>query len=263
MASFVIHHTTGVNFLNMLEELNDITITDENKKRFLLGNLIVDSIREKDKSKVQEEKIATHFRDHSKLDHATQYPDLNLFLEKYGNLIPTDYSVLGYFFHLYTDYMFFTYLFEKTFEYLDQDGEPTELISKSAGVHIKKDDKVIPLNRFFNGNESGMYHDYTIMNKIVLDAYGIDIDIEELINWAKDNFKNPGIEEVDYELIESVLRSLKKYIDSSIALDGAELDVFDKDDIISFIDDTCKSFIEKYYKKHGNEGRLTLQYNEK
>lgn len=262
MASFVIHHTAGVKFLESLEEMNNIKLSEDDKKSFLLGNLIVDSIRESDKSKVQEEKIATHFRDRDKLDHATQYPNLEAFLKKYGHLLEKDYTVLGYFFHLFTDYMFFTYLFDKTFEYLDESGEPTELVSKVKCVHIKKNNRLVSLEEFFNGNDSGMYHDYTIMNKIVLDAYGIAIDTDRLIRWARDNFKNPGIEEVDYYRIEAVLNSLNKYIASSHAIEGCDLDVFDKDDIIQFINDICKEFIDRYYKGNNRDVKLTLQYDE-
>ena len=43
MASFVIHHTAGLNFLKQLEEKYHVVLTEEQKKQFLLGNLIVDS----------------------------------------------------------------------------------------------------------------------------------------------------------------------------------------------------------------------------
>lgn len=249
MASFIIHHTAGVEFLRILQESKDITLIDDDINSFLLGNLIVDSIKSDDKKRIQEEKIVTHFRSRDMLDHATQYPNLEEFLSKYKFVVASDYSALGYFFHLFTDYMFFTYLFNKTFEYVDEFGNVTKLLKDIRRVHIKKDDKYLEPSEFFNGNISGMYHDYTIMNRIVLDEFGIDIDIDSLIEWARTNFHNPGITEVDYERIVNVLNDLRRYIKSVDDIENQNLDVFRKEDIIEFIKRVSEVFISTYYKK--------------
>ncbi len=249
MASFIIHHTAGMEFLKSLQESSNISLTQDDINDFLLGNLIVDSVRSKDWQEVQEEKIATHFRSRDKLEYATQYPDLGAFLEKYKELVTSDYSALGYFFHLFTDYMFFTYLFDKTFEYYDESGNVVELQDYVKSVHVKKTDKCVSLEEFYGSDDRGIYHDYTVMNRIVLDEFGLEVDIDAMLEWAKNNFHNPGIEEVDYAGIESVLNKLRGYLKSTDEVQDKSLNVFRPEDVTEFIRSVTKVFISEYYKK--------------
>jgi LysM repeat protein len=45
MASFIIHTIVGETLLNEIERKYNITISDYNRKNFLLGNLIPDSLK--------------------------------------------------------------------------------------------------------------------------------------------------------------------------------------------------------------------------
>ena len=102
MASFVVHNIAGEKFLQLLEE-SGINLSPEQKDKFLLGNLIVDSskikkvipegvsaeelkkIKKYYRNLIQDEKIATHFRDNNDLELCIQKPDLSKFINKYGN----------------------------------------------------------------------------------------------------------------------------------------------------------------------------------
>ena len=121
MASFVIHHIVGSKVLSILENEYGIKLSERQKQKFLLGNLIADSSKLKlvinedateeeikeakwrHKNKVQAEKKETHFRSDDDANLCIQAPVLEKFTSKYGNLLERDISSLGYLAHLYTD----------------------------------------------------------------------------------------------------------------------------------------------------------------
>ena len=125
MASFVIHHVAGIEFLKRIEKEYNVYFTEEQKSQFLLGNLIVDSIKtnfhipkgldeeelaflkKEYYQKIQEEKVKTHFRMMEDEEVFIQIPVVEKFVEKYQHIIQTNLSAMGYLFHLYTDKMFF------------------------------------------------------------------------------------------------------------------------------------------------------------
>ena len=134
MASFVVHHTCGINLIKNLEE-RGLNFTEQNILDFIYGNLIVDSVDKTSSIPVQTQKIATQFRDLNKLDRIIQCPNLNNFLAKYQHLlIEKNYVALGYYFHLYTDVMFFKDLFNISFTFLDKDYKKTEYIKDTKYV---------------------------------------------------------------------------------------------------------------------------------
>lgn len=264
MASFVIHHIAGEQFLKQLEQKYKITLTKKQQNEFLLGNLIADSTRIRkeipselsDEEKkvlkrsfqkmVQEEKVATHFRDKNDYQKCIQCPTLNAFLEKYQNLLTTDFSVLGYFYHLYTDKLFFNDLFCATFECLDSELKPTEYLKQLAYVRIKKSNKIEKQENIWSHDSNvSIYQDYTVMNHLLLEHYGATFEIDELLESAK-TFQNPGIEEVDYSNIIPVIKKTKSYIEDSYQTAGS-LHVFSDEQVKNFIGVASKEFIATYY----------------
>ncbi len=131
----------------------------------------------------QAEKVATHFRDKSKLNHNIQVPNPRMFVKKYNELLTTgDVSALGYLFHLYTDNRFFGNLFPISYTSLDSDGKPTELIKDTKKIHILKSDTVCDVRDFYSLNTNvSIYDDYTTMNKILLDYFKVTFDEEEMM----------------------------------------------------------------------------------
>lgn len=264
MASFVIHHISGEVFLNDLGR-KGVVLSATEKKQFLLGNLIVDSSRikkqipenlsleeqkvfkKKLREEAQEEKKSTHFRDEDDYKLCIQAPNVSSFIEKYKELITKDYTVLGYLYHLYVDKMFFNDLFNDTFVYLDKDGNETKYIADLVSMQIKKSGEVYPVGDFWSHDSSvSIYHDYTVMNKLLLEKYGTCFDPYKLLENHNVFFVNPGILEVDYQNITSVVSKTAAYIRESYQVEDSSLNVFDKSRVESFIDQVAQGFISSY-----------------
>lgn len=264
MASFVIHHTSGVELINKLSKEFGIKIGEENIYNFLLGNLIVDSsnlnltfpsgltseevslIKSAHRKKIQEEKISTHFRNNDDIDLCIQVPNVEKFFQKYNNLVSSDFSALGYLFHLYTDKMFFEYLFDKTFECLDDEKNITIYATKLRFIKILKNNKLVAAEDFFNGekNES-IYNDYTVMNKLVLMYFKVSFDVYKMQEYAN-GFVNPGIEEVNYQNIIPVINNTNRFVSESYEVENNTLNVFKEEDVYNFIKYVANKFLEEY-----------------
>lgn len=259
MASFVIHNIAAENFLKLLGEEYGIELSESDRDRFLMANLIVDSSRLKRpkdseskeerkayKRKVQEEKVSTHFRSTEDANLCIQTPVLTKFEEKYQSQLGTDLAYLGYLFHLYTDKTFFEDLFPKTFDTLDENMQPTIYSGETKNMFVKKNNKVYSIEEFWDSkSQLGIYNDYTVMNKLLLEHYGSTFDIERLQE-ASASFQNPGIEEVDFENIGTVLAKTAAFIKESYEAGDSTLNIFDKQQVIDFIDENAKSFVSQY-----------------
>lgn len=263
MASFVIHHIAGEQFLNLLEKKYQIQLTEEQKNMFLLGNLIVDSSKtkfnydknlneeelknkkKKERKLKQNEKISTHFRDNKDFELCIQAPKPIKFVQKYSNLLEEDLSSLGYLFHLFTDKMFFDDLFNLSFECLDSNGNVTKYLKELTTIRAKKDGNLYDIKDFFGqpNNKYSIYHDYTVMNKILLEYYGTNFN-ENLYTEFIPHFNNPGIEEVDYSNIKSVISKTKNFIEESYQLTDDQLNVFDTNQVKIFIEEVGFKFYE-------------------
>ena len=266
MASFVIHHIVGSKVLSILENEYGIKLSERQKQKFLLGNLIADSSKLKlvikegasdedvkeakwrHKNKVQAEKKETHFRSDDDANLCIQAPVLEKFTSKYGNLLESDISSLGYLAHLYTDKYWFEDLFPKTFDTVDDNLNPTIYLKEATNIRVAKTGKVYSTKEFWgNKGEGSIYEDYTIMNKMLLEGNGITFDTEGLINISGD-FKNPGIEEVDYSKIVGVITKTAGFIKESYEMENKPLSVFKAENVQPFIEMCARNFIEDNFE---------------
>ena len=234
MPSFVIHYITG----NKL--LNDIKMNEDDKLLFLLGNLIPDSSKN-NKKDIQKEKLITHFRriEDSNTNLMAPYP--NDFLDKYKDLINNP-TVLGYFYHLWIDRYYLKEIFTNNFEFLDKDYNKTDYLDKTVFVKIKKNNNIITRKELFSYEY--LYDDYTTINNLLLKKYKIEFN-EDNIRKVLPKFKNPGIEEVDYNNVEQIISDMKIFIEESKKRNNNELKVLDKNEIINFIEESPKIFIKE------------------
>ena len=263
MASFVIHYIVGSKVLSILENEYGVVLSERQKQKFLLGNLIPDSSKlkfeimegetEKDakwrfKQLVQIEKKETHFRSDDDANLCIQVPVLEKFISKYGNLLGSDISSLGYLAHLYTDKYWFEDLFPKTFETLDDDFKPTNYLKEATKIKVTKTGNIFSLKEFWgNKGEGSIYEDYTIMNKMLLGVNGITFDAEKLISMSS-GFINPGIKEVDYDNIVKVIKKTASFIEESCNMENKSLSVFIDEKVIIFIEMCARRFIEDNFK---------------
>ena len=141
MASSVIH-------LAVANEINKILKKDSSK--LLIGSIAPDISKI-----VGETKEKSHFLD----DVNDDLPNMERFLKKYKNDINDDF-VLGYYIHLYTDYLWFKYFMT---EITDK-----KFITRLDGTVVKIDEDTLC---------EYVYNDYTNLNIKLIDRYNLDLKI--------------------------------------------------------------------------------------
>ncbi len=141
MASAVIHLAVA-NEIN--KELN------RDKSQLLIGAIAPDISKF-----IGEDKTKSHFL--KELD--SDIPDIESFLNKYKNSLTDDF-VMGYFIHLYTDYLWFKYFVT---EFYDK-----PMITKLDGTVVKCSGNMLSLY---------VYNDYTNLNIKLIDRYNMDLKI--------------------------------------------------------------------------------------
>lgn len=165
MASSIIH-------MAVAKEMNKKLKKDESK--LLLGSIAPDLSK-----LVGETKKYSHFLDDN------NKVDLNKFLAKYQKYLNDDF-VLGYYIHLYTDYLWFKYFIT---EIVDNDK-----IKKLDGTIVKLNGEMARLY---------IYNDYTNLNEKLVDQYNLDLN--ELNNIEVSNIIN----EIALDKISLLLEQIK------------------------------------------------------
>lgn len=177
MASSIIH-------IAVANELNKKLNRD--KAKLLIGTIAPDISKF-----IGETKLYSHFLDSNKTD----VPNLKKFLNKYSKYLNDDF-VMGYYIHLYTDYLWFKYFIPDVYN------ESKSLITKLDGTVVK-----------CNGNMlvQYIYNDYTNLNIEVVDAYGLDCEI----------FYNeipkikPIIEEIPMDRLDVIVNQAGKILENT------------------------------------------------
>ncbi len=145
MASSIIH-------IAVANEINKVINRD--RKKLLIGSIAPDISKH-----LGRKKIESHFQDQD-----DDIPNLNKFLNKYNNYLNDDF-VLGYYIHIYTDYIWFKFFLPDFYD--------NGIIYKLDGTKSEIDEK--EMIKYF-------YNDYTSLNIKLIDKYELDLDIfyEEL-----------------------------------------------------------------------------------
>ncbi len=201
------------------------------EEAFLLGSLMPDTVKEKSGS---------HFRNPIYHGNMIEYPDMELFLQKYENLLQ-DKSCLGYCFHLFTDYKYFHVYLPSIIELRDAEGKPAEKRCDVVWVYHKRRKEQIPRDLFFS--DAYLYGDYTKLNRFLVERYQLPISLPVSV-------ENPGIDEVDYENVKEVFGQLQGYMELSES-QVQDLKVLELEDLITFLEHTVEEFIKEYLEKNG------------
>jgi len=143
MASTMIH-------IAVASELNKKLNRDH--YAFIIGSIAPDIAK-----MIGDTKEKSHFLPNENDD----VPDLYKFLVKYKYNLDDDF-VLGYYVHLYTDYLWFKYFIPQLYD------EDSDMITKLDGSVVK-----------CNGNMKMqyIYNDYTNLNVKIIDEYNLDLRI--------------------------------------------------------------------------------------
>lgn len=121
-----------------------------NSKQILVGTIAPDISK-----LVGETKQYTHFLD----NEDDNVPNLSRFLNKYISYLNDDF-VLGYYIHLYTDYLWFKYFIPEIYD------ESKNLIKKIDGTIV---------NCHGHMAEMYIYNDYTNINEQIVKNYKLDL----------------------------------------------------------------------------------------
>ena len=252
MPSFVIHSICG------REIEKKITISEEDKKLFFIGNLLPDTkqspkefVNSKDIKRISDEKIITHFKTNHK--PILEYPDLSYFLAKYGDLVKSNSLVFGYFFHLYCDYYYFKYFLPDKLSFLDENGNVTEEKNYSF-VKSNKNGKILPVSDFWDRKrECGIYYEYSRMNQYLIKKYSFSYDSKVYLDYVDSHSIEIPIEEIHGERLRDLLCDLDYFYHENI--ENPEFQIFELEDVDTLIHEILDNFMERYSDLLYNYGR--------
>lgn len=143
MASSVIH-------IIVANEINKTL--KRNNKLILMGSIAPDISKHIGKTKIE-----SHFLDNINSD----IPNTLKFQNKYNNHMNNDF-VLGYYIHLYTDYLWFKYFI-------------TEIYNEKNNELLKIDGNTIKCNKI--ELDKYIYNDYSNLDIALINKYNIDLNI--------------------------------------------------------------------------------------
>ena len=149
-------------------------------------------------------------------------PNIDKFLYKYRKDL-NKFFVLGYFVHLYTDYLFETYFVPSFFD------EKKDIITKIDGTRFKCNHA---------GMKQYLYNDYTDLNIKLINKYKLDFSFldEEYTSNSND------IDEIPMDKISLLYTKTKDIIEKSKEKKNL---LFNIKDMISFIDFSSKLISQK------------------
>ncbi len=202
MASSMIHMAVGNEVNKVLKRNND---------KLLIGSIAPDISKH-----VGQTKKESHFLD----DVTTGIPNMERFLEKYGKYLSDDF-VMGYFIHLYTDYLWYKYFMTEITN--------KSVITKLDGTKVKCNGRMMSLY---------IYSDYTNLNTRLLEEYDMDLRIFYNELPALDNI----IEEIPMDKLQIIMDQASIIIENS--KERKEF-TFDIDSVKKFIDLCVKLILSK------------------
>ena len=202
MASSIIH-------ICVANEINKSL--KRNSRKLLIGTIAPDISK-----LLGESKLYSHFLD----DIDNNIPNINNFLIKYKNNLDDDF-VLGYYIHLYTDYLWFKYFITKII-----DGN---YLKELDGTNIKYNNDTFTYY---------VYNDYSNLNKQLLDKYNFPLKIfYEEIPYIPNIIK-----EIPMDKLYLIVNKTGILIEE--ATNGKRY-LFEIEDIINFIDETKEIILKE------------------
>jgi hypothetical protein len=180
------------------------------------SKLLIGSIAPDISKLIGEDKTRSHFL----IQNSDCIPDMDKFLNKYSYFLNDDF-VLGYYIHLFTDYLWFKYFIPEIYNY--------NLIKKLDGSVVRCTQNQMLMY---------IYNDYTNLNTKLLDEYNLDLKI-----FYSD------LPEIDDIIEEIRMDKLQLLIDkTSLIIENTNRKkdyIFDIDNIKQFIETSTKLILAK------------------
>lgn len=140
MASAIIH-------IAVAKKLNEQL--KMNEKELFLGTIAPDISKH-----IGQDRKVSHFLDENRI------PNLNLFLKKYNNSLNIPF-IMGYYIHLFTDYLWFKYFFN-------------EITNLKTSITLLNGDTLKCSKEEIN---KLIYNDYTNLNILLIEEYNLDLSL--------------------------------------------------------------------------------------
>ncbi len=204
MASSIIH-------IAVANEVNKVLKCDNSK--YLIGAIAPDISK-----CLGESKVKSHFQDTN-----DDIPNIDKFLNKYKKYLNDDF-VMGYFVHIYTDYLWFKYFISEIYD--------EDIITKLDGTKVKCTGNM--LSKY-------IYSDYTNMNIQLINKYNMNLDI--FFNEAPK--LNNIITEIPMDKIQLIID------DASVLIENSKLRkdlIFNIDNIDKFIKTSTDLVLAELHK---------------
>ena len=187
-----------------------------NEEKLLIGSVAPDISK-----CLNQTKLKSHFLDSENDD----IPNINKFLNKYQNKLNDDF-VMGYYIHLYTDYLWFKFFIP---EIIKDDN----IITKLNGDTFRVNDNMKLLY---------IYNDYTNLNIQLINKYNLDLEFF----YNKNNNKIPNIiEEIPYKELDILYDSIIKIIENTKLYKSL---IFNIQNIEKFIDTATELILSEIEK---------------
>lgn len=193
MPGYVMH-------LAVAEQLIDTChITDIKKcNRIRIGSIVPDIKKGSEKKK-------SHFWTDEEFIRFARKPDLQMFMDKYGNRIWEPY-IFGYYAHLYMDYRFMVEYWPLHYKFYDENMQPIDVYDKVKWVQYIDGDELIPRQDFFS--EQYYYGDYNRMNRYMIQHYEIQTP-----QYQSGIIEDGGVEEVEDMESGQILQNMISFLE--------------------------------------------------
>ena len=175
MASAVIH-------MAVANEINKVLKRDNNL--ILIGSIAPDISKH-----IGQNKVLSHFLD----TEDNEVPNIDRFLAQYRSFFDNDF-VMGYFIHLYTDYLWFKYFLPEIYD--------KQMITKLDGSTFECNTRMLCMY---------MYNDYTNLNVRLIDEYNMNLNIF----YSEPPEINPIIKEIPMDKISTIINATSVIIENS------------------------------------------------
>lgn len=217
--------------------LKGMNITDDDfSYMYRIGSIAPDTEKTGHKEK-------SHFWTDKMLPHFVRKPSLELFLDKYRDVINEPY-VMGYYSHLLLDYKFVTEYWKKHYEFYDIHGNECDNYMDVKQVRYLDTDEIIARDEFFS--DKYYYGDYDRMNSYLMCKYDISPPV-----YKEDVIEKGGIKEIcSISSIQSLKNMLdylsREYKGEKLSCeDKLKLKVFDIEELNKLISDTANIILQR------------------
>ena len=233
------------------ELISRLKLNEEDKMKFIIGNMIPD-IKQVDidyslnefinKSNIQRSKRVTHFR--RKTNKILEFPNCDVFLDKYEKEIKKHIETLAYFFHLCTDFYYFKVFLPKEITFMDTSFNKVTETDNFYYVKIRKSDRVVKAKSFFSKlSKKSLYKEYSRSDSYLIKRFKIDLNVDKLRAYIERNDFDCHVEEIDLSKINDIFNRLDKIYSR---LSNEKMIIFEERALDSFVKEVVDVFIDNY-----------------